>query len=263
MPKGGLANCDQHVINKRNRSGILSGYEKTEEKGGGGLKYRHELKYLIDRKQLEILRIRLLEMMRRDPCAGERGFYQVRSLYFDDYENRCYYENENGTDPREKFRMRIYNGCSHKICLELKQKRSMKTKKRSCALTEEQCRRIMSGEGLHWEEAEGIPLLEEFFLRQREDGLRGKVIVEYERVPFVCPDGNVRITLDTDIRSSSRTEDFLNERISARPIMPLGKNLLEVKYDEFLPDFIYRGIQMRGLQQTAFSKYYICRKFTI
>ena len=44
--------------------------------------------------------------------------------------------------------------------------------------------------------------------------------------------------------------------------MPPGQQLLEVKYDAYLPDFIYRSLQLSSLRQTAFSKYYLCRKFT-
>ena len=88
-----------------------------------------------------------------------------------------------------------------------------------------------------------------------------KVIVEYDRIPFICRDGNVRITLDMNIRASSRPDDFLNEKLTTRPIMSVGQNLLEVKYDEFLPDYINHSMQMRGLRQATFSKYYLCRRY--
>jgi hypothetical protein len=32
--------------------------------------------------------------------------------------------------------------------------------------------------------------------------------------------------------------------------------ILEVKYDDFIPDFITRLLETGSLQQTAFSKYY-------
>ena len=95
------------------------------------------------------------------------------------------------------------------------------------------------------------------------DGLKPVVIVEYDRVPFVYKNGNVRVTLDMNIASSSDVEHFLEKSIVKRPVMPMGHNLLEVKYDEFLPDFIYNSLQLRALRQTAFSKYYICRKFKL
>ena len=88
------------------------------------------------------------------------------------------------------------------------------------------------------------------------------VIVEYDRIPYVYKNGNVRITLDTNICASSAVSTFLDETIPRRPVLPLGQQLLEVKYDEYLPDFLYRSLQLPSLQQTAFSKYYICRNYT-
>ena len=91
--------------------------------------------------------------------------------------------------------------------------------------------------------------------------LRPVAIVEYDRIPYVYKNGNVRITLDTNISSCSAVERFLDETLPVRPVMPMGQQLLEVKYDEYLPDFIYRNLQLHSLRQTAFSKYYICRKY--
>ena len=91
--------------------------------------------------------------------------------------------------------------------------------------------------------------------------LQPKVIVEYDRVPFVYPDGNVRVTLDLQIRSSDRIESFLDKEIASRAIMPTNRHLLEVKFDEYIPDFIYQAVQAQNLQQTTFSKYYLCRKY--
>ena len=92
--------------------------------------------------------------------------------------------------------------------------------------------------------------------------LRPVVIVEYDRIPYVYPNGNVRVTLDTNIAFSSAVGCFLDAQIPKSLVMPLGQQLLEVKYDEYLPDFLYRSLQLPSLQQTAFSKYYLCRKYT-
>ena len=116
-------------------------FDKTENK-----QYRHELKYICTAGQLALLQSRIHHLIPLDSHARDTGMYNIRSLYFDDYYNRCYYENENGTDPREKFRIRIYNGSTEKISLELKKKERGKTLKLSCPLTEEQCRTLMRGE---------------------------------------------------------------------------------------------------------------------
>ena len=87
------------------------------------------------------------------------------------------------------------------------------------------------------------------------------VIVEYARIPYVCRDGNVRITLDMNISSSNRTECFLDPVIARRPVMEAGSHILEVKYDEFLPDYIKISLELGTLRQTSFSKFYLCRYY--
>ena len=92
--------------------------------------------------------------------------------------------------------------------------------------------------------------------------MKPRVIVEYDRTPFVEKLGNTRVTLDRNIRSSDAVLSFLEKDIPARPVMPAGKQILEVKYDEFLPDYLYRNLQLSSMRQTAFSKYYLCRRFS-
>lgn len=225
------------------------------------MKFRHELKYVVSAAQVELIKNRVEHLLPRDAHAGEKGMYAIRSLYFDDYENRCYRENEDGTDPREKFRIRIYNHSAEKIRLECKRKERGMTHKESCPLTEMQTRMLMDGRALP-DIASQPPVLRKLTMQMLTRRMRPVVIVEYERVPYVYELGNVRITLDLNVSSGKDVGAFLEESISKRPVMPAGRQLLEVKYDEYLPDFIYNNLQLENLQQTAFSKYYLCRKYT-
>ena len=225
-------------------------------------KYRHELKYVISAAQLPLLKSRISHLMQPDAHAGPDGQYTIRSLYFDDYSNRCYYENENGTDPREKFRIRIYNHSAQRITLECKRKERGKTHKDSCPLTREQTELLMQGKTVPDLESQP-PLLRKLTLQMKTQLLKPVIIVEYERVPYVYKLGNVRVTFDKNIASSSAISSFLDEEIPKRPIMPGGHHLLEVKFDELLPDVLYRSLNLGKLQQTAFSKYYLCRKFSL
>lgn len=225
-------------------------------------KYRHELKYTVSAGQIALLRARLHGLIPRDSHVGTNGYYTISSLYFDDYDNRCFYENENGTDPREKYRIRIYNHSTQRITLERKRKERGKTLKLSCPLTLEQTRFLMEGKPLPDIDAQP-PLLQALSGEMLTRGMHPVVIVEYERFPYVYALGNVRITFDTMVSSSSEIAKFLDGDYRKRPVMPTGQHLLEVKYDEYLPDFIYRALQLESLQQTAYSKYYLCRKYRL
>lgn len=223
--------------------------------------FRHELKYLISSGESMLIKHRINNLLTADVHTNKLGMYTIRSLYFDDYENRCFYENENGTDPREKFRIRIYNHSTEKITLECKRKERGKTLKTSCPLTIEQTRLLMAGKVPPNIKAQD-PVLRKLTMQMLTRHMRPVVIVEYERIPFVYKNGNVRITLDMNISSSNAISKFLDEGIPKRPVMMSGQHLLEVKYDAYLPVFIYQNLQLQNLTQTAFSKYYICRKFS-
>lgn len=223
-------------------------------------KYRHELKYLVSLAQVEHLKMRMRALLPQDIHAGAGGTYSIRSLYFDDYDNRCYYENENGVDPREKFRIRIYDHSTSRIMLECKRKERGRTSKMSCQLTQQQAQILMEGKWLP--DLEKQPLvLRKLTLKMMLCHMHPVIIVDYDRFPFVYHNGNVRITLDTNVVSASKTDRFFDPQLPKRPVLPMGWQLLEVKFDEYLPDQIYRSLQLENLQQTPFSKYYVCRRY--
>ncbi len=228
------------------------------------LKYRHEYKYLVSEGRLAMLDARAAALMQRDAHVQKEGpyagYYNIRSVYFDDRNNTCYWENECGTDPREKFRIRIYNHSDDRISLELKSKRRGKCLKQSCKLTRQQCEILIRG-GCLPERPDYPPLLQKLLLQIKTRGLRPVVIVEYDRVPYVYLLGNVRVTMDRNIRSSDDCCRFFERKLPMRPILPVGQHILEVKWDELLPDFLYRALMLESLQWTSFSKFYLCRRF--
>ena len=83
--------------------------------------------------------------------------------------------------------------------------------------------------------------------------------MEYDRRAFIYEPGNVRITLDRNLRMSGQVEKFGKEMITFFHTKG-WQNVLEVKYDEFLPDFIAQLIEIGNMRQISFSKYQICRE---
>lgn len=222
--------------------------------------YRHEFKYLCTQAQLVMLRVRLQGLMAPDAYAGADGKYQVKSLYFDDVDDCCFYENEDGTAPREKYRIRIYNDSCERIALECKHKEGDRVRKESCLLSQEQCEALAFGKGSV--SMEELPALaRRLSVLQKSRGMKPKVIVSYERMPYVYPNGNVRVTFDEGIACGGRVEEFFKPGGARRQIMPVGMQLLEVKYDEYLPDPIYHALSMANMQRATFSKYYLCRRY--
>ena len=206
---------------------------------------------------LLLLAGRLKNVMSQD-IHQEGDCYEIRSLYFDDFWDRCLEENEAGVDKREKYRIRMYDPHSDVIRLEIKEKNRGLTKKRSCDLSREECVAIMEGElPLN---IDGRAPLNSLQLQMRCARMEPKVIIAYERTAFVHPSGNVRITFDRNIMASRCREEFLEDRVSGMvPVLPAGMHVLEVKYDEFLPDTIAQQLEIGKLRKTAFSKYYLGR----
>lgn len=222
--------------------------------------FRHEYKYLCTNGQLRVLQARLETLLRPDPHAGSDGRYDIRSVYFDDPDDSCLRENEDGTDPRAKYRLRIYNGSDKRISLERKAKVRGMTHKDAARVSREIADALLAGR-IPFPGPEHDPMLRRMLTDMRLRTMLPKVIVQYVRTPFVLEAGNVRITLDEHIASSQAVDRFFETAYPVRQVLPSGQGVLEVKWDQFLPSWVYQSLQLDGLQWTAFSKYYLCRKY--
>lgn len=218
--------------------------------------YRHEWKHEISLADRMVLRARLAAVCRADGHAVN-GTYLVRSLYFDNPADKVLREKIDGVNRREKFRIRCYNGDLSLILLEKKSKRGGLGTKETAELSAAEVQAVVDGE-LDWMMASGRPLVQELYHKMRTQGLRPRTIVDYTREPFVYGPGNVRVTLDYDIRTGLGCTDFLN---SSCVTIPAGgpAAVLEVKWDAFLPDLIRDAVQLEGRRASAFSKYAACR----
>ena len=185
------------------------------------------------------------------------GKYLIRSLYFDNAADKALHEKNDGVNLREKFRIRYYNGDTSVIHLEKKSKINGLCNKLSAPLNAEEAQRIVDGE-LDWMAADSRALVRELYAKMRSQGLRPKTIVDYDREPFVFGPGNVRVTLDYNIRTGLDCTDFLNANCVT---VPAGSAtiVLEVKWDAYLPDIIRDAVQLPGRRAGAFSKYAQCR----
>ena len=194
--------------------------------------------------------------MKRDVHAID-GTYLIRSLYFDNASDKALREKVDGVNIREKFRIRYYNNDTSLIHLEKKSKVNGLCLKDSVALSFEQAQAIANGD-YGWMVDSGVPLIQELYSKMMSQGLRPKTIVDYLREPFVFAPGNVRVTLDYNIRTGMNCTDFLNPDCVTVPAgdAPI---ILEVKWDEYLPEIIRDAVQLPNCRVGAFSKYAVCR----
>lgn len=218
--------------------------------------YRHELKHEINNADLLTLRMRLRSIMQCDSHAID-GKYTIRSLYFDTPSDTALREKLDGVSVREKFRIRYYNGNIQEIHLEKKSKLNSLGNKQSAAITAKEAQSIVDG-NLDWMKEHPHGLVRELYAKMQTTGLRPKTIVDYTREPFVYAPGNVRVTFDYNIRTGLSCTDFLNWDCVT---IPAGNApiIMEVKWDNFLPDIIRDAVQLPGRSTGAFSKYAQCR----
>ena len=220
--------------------------------------FRIEDKYIVNKNQMYILDERLKSLLALDTNQNGAESYIISSLYFDDIKDSCYEETLNGISDRRKYRIRIYNGKSDYISLEIKKKHNGLTRKESCRISKKECERLVNGELLEIKASDPKELTE-FNIAMRTRILRPKIIVSYNRRAFVDKLGNLRVTFDTDLSYSYKTSEYLNKQISFYAVEN-GLQILEVKYDEFIRDEIKDALQLNRLSRTSFSKYAICRQ---
>ncbi len=220
--------------------------------------FRHEWKHEINVSDMITLRHRLQAVMQPDEHAVN-GKYEIRSLYFDNLADKALREKLDGVNIREKFRMRYYNEDASLIHLEKKSKRGNLGTKESAFLTSEEPQAIING-CYDWMGQHENSLVQELYRKITIQGLRPKTIVDYTREPYIYAPGNVRVTIDYNIRSGLFCTDFLDVRC---PTVPVADSpiILEVKWDNWLPDIIRDAIQLRDCHTIAFSKYAACRAY--
>ena len=220
---------------------------------------RQELKYAISGLEYASLHPRLTALLEVDGNTGTTGEYRISSLYFDNQQNDAFYEKESGDFRRGKYRIRIYNGSRDMIRLELKEKFGQSTTKTSRIIDPAMYQDILNRR-LRYVMVKDDPFLRLFYLKTQMEQLRPCVIVDYIREPYIYRPGNIRITFDKQLRTVVNELDlFAANQLFLTP-RGYGDMILEVKYDDFLPEFIRRCLGMRNHHKMAISKYTICRE---
>ena len=221
--------------------------------------FRHELKFEYNINASNSLIERLPYILKLDE-HGKDGMYKISSLYFDDYYDSCAFDNELGLARRYKYRIRYYNNDSDVLNLELKEKINGLCRKQKCRLSIDEYYAILNenfGELLYRKEK---PLLVKFAKDMLCKQLKPKIITDYYRTAYVLRPLNIRITIDSNISASNEISRFLKGDYIKYPLLSDSFNVLEVKYDSFLPSYIKELCTDRGMVRQSFSKYYLGRQ---
>lgn len=221
--------------------------------------YRAEDKYLCTAQELTVLQSRIDTVLRPDSNQANDEGYSIVSVYFDDIFDTHLYDTVDGNNFRDKYRIRIYNNSYDIIKLEVKSKKYNRIMKKSVNITFDQMQKLLHGNCIEDSKSLDDPAtLFNIAINQRN--LSPKVIVAYERKAYIFDAGNIRVTFDRNIRSSNQIELFGNTRLSYDNLRQENNAVLEIKYDEFMPNFILQVLELGNMRQTSYSKYELCRE---
>lgn len=221
---------------------------------------RHELKFLITPAELGVLRSIVSPLMQHDPNGGPTNEYLIRSLYFDTINDDALNEKIAGVGNRKKYRIRIYNFSDRVIKLECKSKYGDLISKQSVSIPRDLADQLIAGD------PEGLqrmrhPLFHDVFREMRTRLLKPAVIVDYIREAYIMEAEEVRITFDKQIRTGLYSTDLFNPALPTYPVFDEPLEVLEVKYDEFLPSYLQSVLSCVTAVRSAVSKYTWCRRY--
>lgn len=222
-------------------------------------KYRHEIKMSINSFDKAVLTNRLSGVMKKDKHTGEKGYYKVRSLYFDDINDNALFEKMIGVKYREKYRIRTYDYSTSIIRLEKKVKNNTVGYKETARLSLDEYESLIKGE-IDFLKNKSEMVCKQLYVKIKTGLFLPKTIVEYDREAYSWEPGRIRITIDSNLKTGLSSTDFLNFQVPlTNALGPTG--ILEIKYDNYLPAHISNLIQLDSRQKAAISKYLICRRF--
>ena len=215
--------------------------------------FRHEYKFLINAFEYEILKSRL-RFLPKDSHCEKKGYYTVRSLYLEDLLGSAKFDKDSGIHNRNKFRFRTYNNSTEFVLLESKSKVGDLTQKKSIKLSKESATMLIK-------DVDQLNLtLKNIFHNLKHETFRKhyfpKVIIQYKREAYVTNDrNNLRINFDKLITCTTDTSLFFNNITNQKQITNSQNIVLEIKYKNYMPDYIKFLLNSTESCRISFSKY--------
>lgn len=231
---------------------------------------RKEMKYLLDRRQRDILEARIRECMVKDVYSGS----SVSSLYYDTPDFALIERSLDKPVYKEKIRLRAYDSpcMSSPSFVELKKKYKGIVYKRRIMASLRAAQLFLQGE--HYEhvcrmfplqdsdmQAQSLSLRSFQIAREiafsiaRYDALSPSFLITCKRSAYASPDGDgLRITFDDDLACDYDAHDLLHT-IRAVPLLSEGHSILEVKNAGPLPQWLLSALNEAQAYPQSFSKY--------
>lgn len=234
--------------------------KRHHELSGLNKKFRHELKYYISQIEYDILSKRIGALLPQDKHSIDDRGYLIRSLYFDNIYDDDLYQKNYGVLKRKKIRIRTYNKSDSVIKLERKHRYGEYICKETVPITRDEYSKLCNRDFHFLKTKTESHLYRDFYLLLRSERLQPKVIVDYVREAYVGEESDVRITFDKQLSAGINTHDLFNPNLVTKEALAFPELILEVKFNEYLPTYIRRVLNLDSHERSAISKYVICRE---
>jgi len=222
--------------------------------------YRYEIKFLLSSNMAKLLKYKLNLIMKKDYHSKSKdGKYYIRSLYFDDIYDTAYHEKLDGLNIREKYRIRYYDFDESYISIELKGKKGDLSYKKQNKITKEEYFLIIN-KNYDKININNRKILEEFIDKCKYKNLVPSVIVDYERLAYTYQFEDVRITFDENIKSGLYNYNIFNKHLEVFDVLEPNQVILEVKFNNKLPNILNDIIRTVPMVRIAMSKFALCKE---
>ena len=218
--------------------------------------WRYEYKYFVTQAELASLRPILSSLMTHDPGSGTERTYPVNSLYFDNIDREDESEKMSGIKTRKKIRLRYYDDFST-FKLEIKHRNDLLINKKSIIIDSSDAKKLVNGK---------IPnkpnkSLATFLSIMSAEARKPLVVVCYDREAYTLPYNNIRITFDTNVASLGSNTNIFIDNVKI-PVFLDNRQILEVKFNNFLPHYIKSALSSIISERFAISKYAYSLRFS-
>lgn len=217
---------------------------------------RTELKYYINYQDYKALARKLAIILKKDNHGNESGYF-VRSLYFDSFDNKAFHEKIAGIKERKKYRLRIYDTKDKKVKFEIKNKSNNHIHKETATINKADALEIQN-QNYEVLNKYNNYVLNKIYYNFKKNKYHPVVLVDYLREAYVYDLNNIRITFDKSLKSNACNLQLFGD-ITTVPCLNENIVILEIKYNNFLPEHIKKALQLSRFERCAISKYCIGR----
>lgn len=211
---------------------------------------RLELKYLLDEPQRRALE----EVLRENMLPDEYGLTTICNLYYDTPDRRIVRRSLEKPVYKEKLRLRSYGTARPEspVFLEMKKKYKGVVYKRRVSMTTAEAMAYLNDPNAALDRGQIGREID--YLRQFYGRLRPEMYLSYQRLSWHAPRGDLRVTLDWDIRYRQDGLD-LTLPPSGRQLLEPGQAVLEIKTAGAMPLWLVDILSGRRIRPYSFSKY--------